>query len=376
MAVNVFLPSLPGIAAHFDTDYQLVQLSVATYLAASGVLQIFIGPLADRFGRRPILLISIAIFLVATLGCIFAPSFKAFLFFRVIQASIATATALSRAAVRDMFEGDKAAATMGYVTMGMSMVPMFAPAIGGVLDDIFGWQASFWLLLIFGCAIFALTWIDLGETAKPSSLSILRQFAEYPELLTSPRFWGYCMAAALSSGAYFAYLGGAPFVATQVYGLSPAQFGLLNAAAGLGYFVGNGITGRFTMQIGMNRMIILGSCIITGGMALSLTLAYAGVPGYAAFFGPIVFVGIGNGMTIPAASTGMLSVRPHLAGTASGLGGAMMIGGGACLSALAGSMLAPGTGHFPLTWLMFFCGVGGILAITAVKRRERKLMGS
>ncbi|WP_264298870.1 multidrug effflux MFS transporter [Pseudooceanicola spongiae] len=374
MTMNVFLPSLPHIAEYFDTDYKLVQLSVAGYLAASGFLQLFVGPLADKFGRRPILLVGLAIFLVATIGCLMAESFATFIAFRILQSSIACGMALSRAIVRDMYKGDRSAAVMGYVTMGMSMVPMFAPVVGGILDQYFGWQASFWLLFVCGALIFVISWVDLGETAAPSDLSVLRQFAEYPELFKSPRFWGYCMAAALSSGAFFAYLGGGPFVATEVFALSPAQFGMFNAAAGLGYFAGNWFTGLNAARIGMNRMILLGSTLIVGGMILSLILSELEIGGHYAFFGTMIFVGLGNGMTIPCANAGMLSVRPHLAGTASGLGGAMMIGGGAALSALAGGMLSPESGATPLIWIMMLCGVAGGIAILGVMRRERRLM--
>ncbi|QPM91902.1 Bicyclomycin resistance protein [Pseudooceanicola algae] len=373
MTMNIFLPSLPRIADHFQIDYKVVQLSVAAYLAASGALQLFIGPLGDRFGRRPVLLFSLVVFLLATLGCLMAPNFQVFIAFRILQAAIATGMALSRAAVRDMYEGDRAAAVMGYVTMGMSMVPMFAPMLGGVLDVWFGWQASFWLLFSFGLGVFAVTWIDLGETSKPSGLSLMRQFGEYPDLLTSPRFWGYCMAAALASGAFFAYLGGGPFVATEVFHLTPAQFGTFNATAGCGYFFGNWATARLATRVGMNRLILIGTIIITFGMILSLGLAYGEIGSHYAFFGGMVFVGLGNGMIVPSANAGMLSVRPHLAGTASGLGGAMMIGGGAALSALAGALLSPESGHFPLIWLMLACGIGGMLSILAVMRREARL---
>ncbi|PJE29101.1 MFS transporter, DHA1 family, bicyclomycin/chloramphenicol resistance protein [Pseudooceanicola antarcticus] len=373
MTMNVFLPSLPKIADYFAVDYKVVQLSVAGYLAASGFLQLFVGPFADRYGRRPLLLWGLGIFVLATIGCLLAPNFATFMVFRILQASVATSMALSRAVVRDINTPDRAAAMMGYVTMGMSMVPMFAPVLGGVLDEFFGWQASFWLLLASGLVIFWITWADLGETAAPSDLSILRQFGEYPELLTSPRFWGYSMAAATSSGAFFAYIGGGPFVATSVFGLSPAQFGMFNAAAGIGYFIGNWFTGLYASRVGMNRMILSGGLIVTLGMLLSLLCALADFGGPYAFFGAMIFVGFGNGMTIPSANAGMLSVRPHLAGTAAGLGGAIMIGGGAALSALAGSLLAPGTGAFPLIWLMLVCGIASVCCILAVMRRERRL---
>jgi DHA1 family bicyclomycin/chloramphenicol resistance-like MFS transporter len=373
LTMNIFLPALPQMALHFDTPYKVVQLSVAIFLAANGILQIFIGALADKFGRRPVTLTGLGIFCVATLGCIHAPNVTVFLIFRVIQASVAVAMVLSRAVVRDTNTADKAASTMGYVIMGMSVVPMFAPAIGGLISESFGWQSTFWVLFAGGVIVMAITWADMGETGTPSGLTIGQQVAEFPELLTSPRFWGYCMASAFSSGAFFAFLGGAPFVASEVFDLSPSVFGMFSAAPAIGYFLGNWFTGAAAVRIGMNRMIIWGTLVTTGGLGLAIILTLSGMGSPYVFFGCMTFVGLGNGMTIPSATSGMLSVRPHLAGTASGLGGAMQIGGGAALSAFAGFLLSPGGTELPLLTLMASTGAAGLMAITLVILRERQL---
>lgn len=373
LTMNIFLPALPQMADHFDTPYRVIQLSVAIFLATNGLLQIFIGPLADKFGRRPVILAGLAIFCVATLGCIYAPNVAIFLFFRVVQAAVAVAMVLSRAVVRDMNTADRAASMMGYVTMGMSVVPMIAPALGGLVSEAFGWQSTFWALFVGGVIVLVITWADLGETGTPSDLSLGRQFGEYPELLTSPRFWGYCLASAFSSGAFFVFLGGAPFVASEVFGMAPAEFGYFTAAPAIGYFLGNWLTGVAAARIGMNRMIIWGTVIVTGGMVLAIALTWLGFGGKYVFFGSMTFVGLGNGMTIPSATSGMLSVRPHLAGTASGLGGAIQIGGGAALSALAGFLLSPGGTEMPLLALMAATGFAGLVAIAVVILRERQL---
>jgi len=373
LAMNIFLPSLPGMTAYFDTEYRLVQLSVALYLAVNASLQVVMGPISDRLGRRPVILGGLGIFIIATLGCIFAPNILIFLTFRMIQATVVVAMVLSRAVVRDMVPEREAASMIGYVTMGMAVVPMIGPAIGGVLDQIFGWKANFWALFILGVGVFWLTWRDLGETAPLSGRSLSQQFREYPELLTSPRFWGYSMAAALASGAFFAYLGGAPFVGDRVFGLDPATLGLYFGAPAIGDFLGNFISGRFSVRIGVNRMVLWGTLFNAGGIGLNLVLFYAGLGTPLTFFGLMTLMGLGNGMLIPNATAGALSVRPHLAGTASGLSGAMMIGGGAALSALAGALLGPGTGAFPLLWIMLCTAVGAILAIGVVIWRERSI---
>jgi DHA1 family bicyclomycin/chloramphenicol resistance-like MFS transporter len=375
LVMNIFLPSLPNMTAYFQTEYWLMQLSVAVYLGVNAILQILIGPISDKLGRRPVILWGIGGFCVATLGCIYAPDIYTFLGFRMAQAVIVTAMVLSRAVVRDCVPQDQAASMIGYVTMGMAVVPMIGPAFGGVLDQYFGWQANFWLLLILGLALFWLTWSDLGETAKVSGLTLGQQFAQYPELLRSPRFWGYAIASGMSSGAFFAYLGGAPYVGTEVFGMSPAELGFFFGAPAIGYFLGNFISGRFSARIGVNPMVLLGTLINCTGIVLSMLVFWLGLGSEWTFFGFMTFVGLGNGMTIPNATAGMLSVRPHLAGTASGLGGAIMLGGGAGLSALAGALLVPGTGAWPLLWIMLATAICAIVAIQLVIWRSRRLAG-
>ena len=373
LAMNIFLPSLPGMSAYFEVDYAFMQLSVALYLGVNGSLQIFVGPLSDKYGRRPIILIGVALFCLATLGCFLSTSATMFMVFRMLQAVIAVAMVLSRAVVRDMVPADQAASMMGYVTMGMSLVPMLGPATGGFLEEHFGWHGSFALLLVLGLVMFTVAWFDLGETAPKSDNTILQQFKEYPELLKAPRFWGYCMASAFGSGAFFAYLGGAPFVGLNVYGLSPGELGLYFAAPGIGYFSGNFLSGKFSARAGINRMVTWGATVVILGLCLSFAFSLSGHGSAATFFGCMAFVGLGNGLTMPNATAGMLSVRPHLAGTASGLGGTMMIGGGAALSALAGAMLQPGSTELPLISIMMATSVMSLVSILTVIWRERRL---
>ena len=373
LALNIFLPSLPGMTAYFQTDYRLMQLSVAIYLAVNAVLQLIVGPLSDKFGRRPVILAGMAVFLLATLGCALSQTIGMFLFFRMMQATIVVSMVLSRAIVRDMVPQDKAASMIGYVTMGMALVPMVGPALGGVLDEAFGWQAGFWALFAMGLGVLVLVYVDLGETHAPSGLGIFRQFGEYPELLTSPRFWGYALASGLSSGAFFAYLGGAPYVGDKVFGLTPSEVGIYFGAPAVGYFIGNFFSGRFSVRVGVNRMVFWGTVINAGGIMVNLALFQSGLANAVTFFGLMSLMGLGNGMTIPNATAGALSVRPHLAGTASGLAGALMIGLGAALSALAGASLGPGTGAAPLLWIMLATSLPAVLAILYVIRREVRL---
>lgn len=375
LSLNVFLPSLPSMADHFGVEYGMMQLSVSAYLATTAFVQIAIGPISDRYGRRPVVLATVALFTLASVGAIFAPNFTVFIICRLLQTAIATGFAMSRAIVRDMVPQDQAASMIGYVTMGMSVVPMLGPAIGGVLDEAFGWQASFWMLAGGGVVLLVMVYMDQGETFTRREGGFAAQIKEYPDLLTSQRFWGYCLAAAFASGAFFAYLGGAPFVGSDVFGMEPAVLGVYFGAPAIGYLVGNGVSGRYSVQIGVNRMVLIGALLTVTGMVMLLLLDLAGFVHPMVFFGFMIFIGLGNGILLPNANAGMLSVRPALAGSAAGLGGAFMIGGGAALSVIAGFILGPGTGARPLIILMLLTTLASVACALWVMRRAKVVEG-
>ncbi|MBV0890589.1 multidrug effflux MFS transporter [Paracoccus sp. Z118] len=369
--MNIFLPSLPGMARDFGVEYGVMQLSVSAYLAASAVVQLVAGPLSDRWGRRRVSLWALAIFLLATVGTVMAPTAGWFLAFRMAQATVMTGMVLSRAVVRDLVAGDEAASRIGYVTMGMSVVPMFAPILGGLIDEALGWRAVFVLLGIAGAGMIALAWFDMGETAPGGGVSLRRQVASYPVLARSGRFWAYAMAATLTSGTFFAYIGGAPFVGEQVFHLRPAEVGYWFAAPSIGYMLGNFISARWTVRLGMDRLILSGTVLAVIALGGALLVDLAGLIHPLTFFGAISVMGLSNGLVMPNANAGLMGVVPELAGTASGLGGAMAVTGGAALAALAGIWLVPGVGATPLLVIMFASAVGSLVAALAVRRTRR-----
>ena len=361
------------MARDFGVEYGVMQLSVSAYIGASAVLQLLGGPLSDRFGRRPVVIWGLVGFLLATIGTLLATTATTFLIFRLLQSVITVCMLVPRAVVRDLYDGDRAASMLGYVTMGMAVVPMMAPVFGGVLDELFGWQANFVVMGLLGIAVLALAFRDMGETVRGGGMPLRAQMVNYPILARSHRFWGYCAAATLSSGAFFAYLGGAPFVGDQVFGLTPAQVGYWFAAPSIGYILGNYLSARFSPVLGLNRMILMGALVCAAALSVSLMLDLAGIVRPLFFFGAIALMGLGNGMVLPNANAGMMSVRPELAGTASGLGGALAVAGGAALSALAGALLQPGSGATPLLAIMCASALGSLVAIGWVLRRERQL---
>ena len=373
LSMNVFLPSLPQMAEYFGAEYGVVQLSVALYFGVNAALQLLVGPLSDRYGRRPVMLVGVAIYCLASLGCLWAPDVITFLVFRMIQASVVVGLVLGRAVVRDLYPRDQAASMIGYVTMGMAIVPMVGPVIGGALGQAFGWKANFWLLFGAGLVILLLAWADLGETARKGEGRLRDQFAQYPTLLLSRRFWGYSLSSTLASGAFFAYLGGAPLVGARIFGLEPALLGLFFGAPALGYFFGNFISGRFSVRVGVDRMILWGALITVAGLSTGLGMFFLGYKTALVFFGSMTFVGLGNGMVLPNATSGMMSIRPDLAGTASGLGGSIMLAGGASLSALSGVILSQSDQAYPLIYLMLACAIGAAASAIYTARRNHAL---
>lgn len=377
LAMNVFLPSLPGIKEFFNTTEANAQLSVSLYLTAVAILQLVFGPLSDKFGRRPVILIAFCIMIIGTIICIVATTIEWFLAGRIIQASSSAGLVLSRAIARDLTKGTEAAALIAYITMGMSLAPMIGPVMGGYLDEIYGWQSSFYLTLGFAVVALSLAYLDLGETNKHKQSSLKQQIEAYPELLQSRRFWGYAVTAMFSSGAFFAFLGGGPLVANSVYKLSPSQYGLYFMFISIGYLLGNWISSRITTRIGINQMMLSGNLVVGLGLAGAVLMIASGSTHPLSFFGFVFFVGIGNGMTLPSANAGVVNVRPSLAGSASGLAGSLQLGGGAILSVIGGYVISAQSGALPLAVMMLItiiCATFGTLYVMRVEREIQQTL--
>jgi len=361
MAMNIFLPVLPLIAQDLHVSDADSQYVLTLFLGMTAIAQLFIGPLADRFGRRPVLLTTQSIFVAATLVCILAQNIETLLIGRALQASSAASIALSRAIVRDLFDRSKAASMIGYVTMAMAVIPMVSPTIGGYAGEAFGWRGPFVILFISGVLLWFLLYVDLGETHSSGASSLRQQMQSYGQLLREPIVWGYFTTATLVSGAYFAFLGGAPFVGQKMIGMSPSQLGMYFAIVAIGYIFGNFLSGRYSQRIGIEPMMAYGGFVAAIGAGIALFLMYRFEPQAGYLFYPMILVGMGNGMALPNANAGAISVRPDLAGSASGLGGSLQIGGGAALAVLSGELISIENQALPLYIIMFVSSAAGAL---------------
>ncbi|MFY2826296.1 multidrug effflux MFS transporter [Ruegeria sp. MALMAid1280] len=367
LTLNMFLPSLARMAGDFQVDYALVNLSVAGYLAVSAVLQLTMGPLSDRFGRRPVLLICMAVFVAASVGCVLAESIWVFLGFRLLQAAVVAGPVLSSAAIRDMYSSNEAASKLGYVAMAMALAPMLGPMLGGALDSLFGWRAGFFLYSVLGAGLLLLLWADMGETNTNRSSTFAAQLREYPHLLCARRFWGYALCAAFSIGGFFSFITGAPLVAAAWFDLSPAMLGLGIGIITGGFMVGNFITGRIAARTPLTTIILIGRIVASTGPLGGLLLFLADLGSVWVFFGSAIFVGFGNGLTNANATAGLMSVRPKLAGSAAGLSGAMVVALGAVLTSLTGLWVSPENGPYLVLGMMWACSFAGLLAVLYVR---------
>ena len=373
VSLNMFLPSLSNIAAEFQTSYRLLaSVSIAGYAAMTTVLQLLIGPLSDRVGRRPVVLVSLVIFVVASLGCLLALDVWALLLFRTMQAAIVSGFALSRVIIRDTEPAQKAASLMGYLSIAWAIAPMLAPMLGGAFDQLFGWRANFWAFLGFGAAVLVLCWLDLGETNKNPSETFTKQFKAFPSLFRSRRFWGYSLCMAFSMGALYAFLAAAPLVATTVFQMSPATLGFYMGSTAAGFILGSFVSGRFAALYPLTTMMVAGRVVACAGLAAGLSLLLAGVVHEVSLFGSCVFLGFGNGVSMPSSNAGAMSVRPELIGSAAGLSGALTGAGGALMSGITGTILNEANAAFVLLGMMLLSSTMALLAALFVLWLDRR----
>lgn len=366
LPVNMILPSLPNIAATFQADFALVNLSVAGYATVSALTTVIAGAMTDRYGRRPVVLMAVSIFIVASVGCALATNIGVFLLFRAMQASIAACFSVALVLIKETSGERETASKIGYAAVGWALAPMLGPMFGGTLDELFGWRASFVVFAVLGSAMLALALCDLRETAARSRRPHGNYLAAYGQLLSSARFWAYTLCMAWSMGTLYIFLGGAPLAVGQTLGGSSAKLGFYMGLVPAGFILGSYLAGRYASKHALGATLIVGRLTTCMGLVVGLILSMLATAHVLAFFGPCMLIGIGNGLTMPAANTGVLSVRADLAGTAAGLAAAMTTAGGALIAAIAGLFLVKsGATHVLLGMMLISASLALLAALLA-----------
>lgn len=373
LALNILMPSMPGLPAVFGTDYATVQLTLSLYLIGLAGAQLIYGPLSDRYGRRPVLLAGLGVFLLGTLTGALATSISLVIAGRVLQAVGSCAgMVLGRAIVRDLYERDRAASVIAYVTMAMVIAPMLAPFFGGFLDDWLGWRATFWFVGIYGLVVVFCCVLLLGETHRtrlpfPGPTGML---SSYVRLLRSPLFVGYTLGISFASASFFAFLGGAPYVMIELMGRTPSEYGLYFMMGGAGYMSGNFVSGQISTRVGVVRMFAIGSVITFYGALSMLVTALAGILTPLTLFGPMMIAAFGNGLSLPSGFAGAVSVDPRITGAASGLAGFIQMGLGASASLLVGFVVTDS--NVPLAVVMTLSSAMAVVAAVLIHRANRQ----
>ena len=370
--LNILVPALPGLATRLSTDAGTVQLTVSLYLLSLASAQLLLGPLSDRFGRRPVALAGLSLNVLASLAAFAATSIEALIVTRIVQAvGAAAGIVMGRAMIRDLYERDRAAAMIGLVTTAVVIAPMVSPLIGGILDTTFGWESIFLFIAVMAGTVLIWAVPVLPETrAVDVAAAPTKLWQEWRALLTSAKFHGYVLAGALGSMPFFTFLGGGPYAVVDIMGRTSAEYGLWFALTSLGYMSGNFTASRLSQRWGVDAMITAGVVAELVGVGLTVTLI-ATVPeaGPVTIFVPQLVISYGNGVLLPNAIAGAVSVRPHAAGSAAGITGfAQMALGAASTQGVALALTGAATA-MPMAWMMTAEVVATGLAFWVLARR-------
>jgi MFS transporter, DHA1 family, multidrug resistance protein len=373
LSLNILVPAMPGLATKLAADPARVQLTVSLYLMGLAVAQLVFGPLSDRFGRRPVVLAGLALATVASTAAIFAASIATLVIARVAQSlGASTGQTIGRAIIRDLYDRQHAASMIGLVTSVVVLMPMIAPLIGGILDTLFGWEAIFAFTAAVSFAICAWAMLDLPETRNlslgPASERHFR--ADLAALAASPRFFGYALCAGLGSAPFFSFLGAAPHVVVSMLGRTSAEYGLWFFVPSIGFMAGNFAVSRLTTRFGIDALIWWGIALTIAGCLLNVSV-YVALPGWemATIFLPQIVIGFGNGLLLPTSIAGAVSIRPQVAGTASGVTGFVQMGIAAVAAQLGGHVISHAADALPMLLLMLIFGVATAAAVFTLVRR-------
>ncbi len=368
-ALQAQVPAMPGMAREFGTGFGTMQLSLVAYLLGMAVGQLFYGPLSDRFGRRLMLLAGMGVFLAGSVVCLAAWDVVPLAVGRACQAlGGCSGVVLSRAIVRDLFDRERAAQTIAYITAGMILAPMIAPLVGGYLYQWFGWRSVFWLVLAFGAIAVWTCFALLHEThvQRTRTASFRQLWHGCGALLRQRRFRGYAFQVAFTTASFYSFLGSASAVAIDMFGRSATGYGWWFVLVSGCYMAGNFTSARIGARVGSDRMIAIGTAFSMAVAFLLLAVLLAGALDVAGFFLLTGAMSVGHGFSMPNGFAGTVSVDPRRAGTASGLAGALQMAIGAAAMAAVGHSLAASPlpvvlamlAMSVLAWLAHLHGVG------------------
>jgi DHA1 family bicyclomycin/chloramphenicol resistance-like MFS transporter len=370
LAMTLCLPSMQEWGTIFSTHQADVQLTFSGYVVAYGALQLVYGPLSDRHGRKPILMLGLVVAGLASVMAALATDIATLTAARVLQgAGSAASMVVSRSMVQDLFTGPQRTRVMAYIGMALGMCPPLATLIGGQIHVRYGWQTNFVLLAVLAVVLLVAAWVGLPRVAKPAPAAghwLRAMLSAYARLLREPRFLLYVAILAATTATFYAFLAGAPIV-LKGYGIGPDGIGWFIMAVPVSYILGNFMTSRLIAQAGESRVMAWGQALTLGGLVVMLALGLGGVQTALAVALPLLLLGFGHGLLNPPALAGTVGVLPALAGSAAAVAGLMQQLTGATGGYLVG--LVPHEGAVNLGWMMLAFALTGAMAQYLLRRR-------
>jgi MFS transporter, DHA1 family, multidrug resistance protein len=350
VSLYLLVPALPMLATTFGHDTSVVQMTVSCYMIGIACSQLLLGPLSDRFGRRPVMLAALALSIVASFGCVFAETLPQLIIARFLQAlGGASGMVISRAIIRDCYPRERIGAMISLVVAVMMIAQMLSPLTGGLIESVLGWHAIFYVVAALSVAIAIAVALALPET-RPARIEGASFGRDVAVLVKSPGFIGYVLCQVLASQIIFAFAGGGPYIVETQMGRSSAEYGAWFATTAFAYFAGNMVCVHFSPRHSLDKLIWFGLMLQLTGAFLNFIWGVFGlnqVP--VMLFGTQMLVMFANAAVMANSAAGAISIRPSAAGTASGAMGFLQMGIGALTSQL-GAWLG---GHFatalPLT---------------------------
>src|SRR5438876_5711639 len=354
ISLYMLVPALPVLATTFGRDISIAQMTVSLYMVGIACSQIIMGPLSDKFGRRPVLLAGLGLTVAASIGCSFAETLPQLIAARFLQAlGGASGMVISRAIIRDLYSRDRVGAMISLVIAVMMIAQMLSPLTGGLLETAFGWRAIFYLITAASLSIAVLIAIALPETRGDRSESSGFR-GDVGSLIKNRAFIGYVLCQVLASQIIFTFAGGGPYIVVTQMGRTTAEYGAWFATTGFAYLVGNLFCVRFAPRHSLEKLIWFGLALQLGGSLLNLVWSLMGTnQSPSVLFGTQMIVMLANAFVMSNSVAGAISVRPEAAGTASGAMGFLQQGIGALVSQFGAYLGGHSTTTLPLTAAIF-----------------------
>lgn len=359
ISLYMLVPALPVLAATFKSDIQVAQMTVSLYMVGIACSQLIMGPLSDRFGRRPVLLAGLALMVAASLGASLAQTMPQLIAARFLQAlGGASGMVISRAIIRDLYSRDRVGAMISLVIAVMMVAQMLSALAGGLLEVSFGWRAIFWFITASSLGVTVLIAVALPETRAARGTESGGFRGDIGSLLGNRAFVGYMLCQVLASQIIFVFAAGGPYIVVTQMGRTTAEYGAWFAATGFAFLLGNLLCVRFAPRYPLEKLIWFGLALQLGGSLLNLGWSFAGInqtPGW--LFGTQMIVMAANAFVMSNSAAGAISMRPEAAGTASGAMGFLQQGVGALVSQLGAWLGGHSTTTLPLTAAIFALSV-------------------